>query len=178
MFCRFCGNQIDDDSVFCNHCGKKLATSQASAAPKAPKQTTTTTQTIVVPTDTKDAEKDPSLSYFGIFIGILIFVLIVALVFVAIFNNDLLVRDLTSSDYTCTTSQGLTSYNITIKPKLDVKSCDVTISLSNSSGKEIYSDTITKTELKKGNSYTYTFDFGFINSLSGYKVKYSITGKC
>ncbi len=24
MFCRYCGNEIEDDSVFCTKCGKKL----------------------------------------------------------------------------------------------------------------------------------------------------------
>ena len=24
MFCKFCGKNIDDDSVFCSYCGKKL----------------------------------------------------------------------------------------------------------------------------------------------------------
>ena len=38
--------------------------------------------------------------------------------------------------------------------------------------------TISKTNLKKNNAYTYTFDFGFVNSLSGSNVKFSITGRC
>ena len=25
MYCKYCGQQIDDDSLFCNHCGKQLA---------------------------------------------------------------------------------------------------------------------------------------------------------
>ena len=30
MYCRFCGKQIDDDSVFCVHCGKKLTETNKS----------------------------------------------------------------------------------------------------------------------------------------------------
>ena len=31
MFCRFCGNRIQDDSIFCAFCGKKQGGSGASA---------------------------------------------------------------------------------------------------------------------------------------------------
>lgn len=30
MFCRYCGNQIPDDSAFCMHCGKPLGVSEAT----------------------------------------------------------------------------------------------------------------------------------------------------
>ena len=36
----------------------------------------------------------------------------------------------------------------------------------------------TKTNLKKGSSYTYTFEFGVVNSLSGNNVKFDVTGTC
>ena len=36
---------------------------------------------------------------------------------------------------------------------------------------------MSKTNLKEGKGYTYTFDFGFVNSLSGRKVKIDISGK-
>ena len=36
MFCKFCGNQIDDDAVFCSKCGKNLGGPAAPEQPKAP----------------------------------------------------------------------------------------------------------------------------------------------
>ena len=33
MFCKYCGNQIDDDAVFCPKCGKNLAGQQTPAPP-------------------------------------------------------------------------------------------------------------------------------------------------
>ena len=70
------------------------------------------------------------------------------------------------------------SYSVTITPKTNFNSCTVECVLYNSKGEIIYSDTITKEDLKSYSSYTYTFDFGFVNSLVGNKVKYNITGKC
>ena len=31
MFCKFCGSKIDDDSIFCAHCGKQLNNIKASS---------------------------------------------------------------------------------------------------------------------------------------------------
>lgn len=90
----------------------------------------------------------------------------------------LITRNITKSDYTYTTSQDLTSYSITIVPELDFKSCTIELTLYNSKNKEIFSDTLTKSNLRKDSSYTYTFDFGFINALSGNSVSFNITGKC
>ncbi len=92
-------------------------------------------------------------------------------------NTPIFSRDLTSSDYTYTTSQDLTTFSITITPKTNIKSCDVELILYNSNGTTIFRDTISKTNLKKGSSYMYKFDFGFVNSLSGSSVKFFITGK-
>ena len=40
VYCKYCGRQIDDDSLFCSYCGKKLKTddapAQASAQPSSP----------------------------------------------------------------------------------------------------------------------------------------------
>lgn len=36
MYCKFCGRQIEDNSVFCKHCGKKL-TEESTTPPQPPK---------------------------------------------------------------------------------------------------------------------------------------------
>lgn len=43
MFCKFCGSKIDDDSIFCAHCGKQLNNIKASSnniAAETPKAVT------------------------------------------------------------------------------------------------------------------------------------------
>ena len=77
-----------------------------------------------------------------------------------------------------TTSQGLTSYSITITAKVKINTCNVEVKLYDDNGKVIFSDTQTKNDLLKGASYTYTFDFGFVNALSADEINYKITGKC
>lgn len=47
MFCKYCGNQMDDDSVFCNKCGKKVA-AQPAAVPAKPKETANTTRKLYI----------------------------------------------------------------------------------------------------------------------------------
>ena len=95
------------------------------------------------------------------------------------FNTPtILTRDITRSDYTYQTKQGLTDYQITITPNIDIENCDVQLTLYNSKGETIYADTISKTKLKEGLSYTYTFDFGISGALSGSKINIKITGKC
>ena len=39
MFCKFCGNQIDDDSVFCSKCGKTLQAGDSAGERDIPAQT-------------------------------------------------------------------------------------------------------------------------------------------
>lgn len=87
-------------------------------------------------------------------------------------------RDITNSDYTYTTSQDLTAYQITIAPKQDFKSCSISLTLYDKNNTKLFSDTITKNDLTKNKSYTYTFEFGFINSLSGTNITFNVTGKC
>lgn len=90
----------------------------------------------------------------------------------------IITRDIRESDYTYTTSQDLTSYQIAIVPERDIKSCTISLVLYDKNDKSLFSDTITKDNLKKNKSYTYTFEFGFVNSLSGNHVEFNITGKC
>lgn len=40
MFCEFCGRQIEDDSIFCPECGKRVAEAPAQGASPAAKETT------------------------------------------------------------------------------------------------------------------------------------------
>lgn len=119
--------------------------------------------------------------------GVVIAVVIACtLVIVPIFVNktstsnkvSMITRDIRGSDYTYTTSQDLTSYQITIVPERDINSCTISLMLYDKNDKSLFSDTMTKYDLAENKSYTYTFEFGFINSLSGNHVEFNITGKC
>ncbi len=44
MFCKYCGKQLDDDSVFCPQCGNKVLEQAAPTAPAAPPAATASTQ--------------------------------------------------------------------------------------------------------------------------------------
>lgn len=174
MYCRFCGRKIKDDSIYCVHCGKNIHDNE-----------NIDTKTIDIQKNTankKDAlpQKEDS-SLWGLCFFIPVILVVVTLIIFGInngsCNSELLSGKLKSSDYTCTTSQDLTSYSITITPKTDIDTCEIQLYLYNSNGQKIYSNTISKSNLKKDYSYTYTFDFGFVNSLTGDNVKYTITGK-
>ena len=174
MYCRFCGKQIDDDSVFCVHCEKKLTETNKSDSKEQNHKSNNLSQNTTT-------ETDGGSSLWGLWLLLPIFIiLLVVIIGVASSSSGsgIISRDLKSSDYTYTTSQDLTSYRITVIPKRDIDNCDIQLTLYNSKGEKLFSDTISKTNLKEGSSYTYTFDFGFVNSLSGSKVKYNITGKC
>ena len=175
MYCRFCGKQIDDDSVFCVHCGKNLTKTNKSDSKEQNHESNNLSQNTTTETD-----GDSSLWGLWLLLPIFIIVLLVVIIGVASSSGDsgIISRDLKRSDYTYTTSQDLTSYRITVIPKRDIDNCDIQLTLYNSKGEKLFSDTISKTNLKEGSSYTYTFDFGFVNSLSGSKVEYTITGKC
>ena len=80
------------------------------------------------------------------------------------------------SDYSVSTSQGLTSYTITANVKINA--CSVKLKIYDNSGKVIYSDTRTKNDLLEGSSYTYKFDYGFGNALLAEKISYRVSGKC
>lgn len=51
MYCKFCGNQIDDNSLFCNKCGNKLSDEVTPTAPK-----TQNIQNTVIKTNTDSKE--------------------------------------------------------------------------------------------------------------------------
>ena len=182
MYCRFCGNQIDDDSIFCARCGKNLTESNKEYKNEQN-----------IPSKNEFAKTTEGSSRWGLWLLLPALVILLGVIIaVASSSNgsetkngsgiknvsEILSRDLNSDDYTYTSSQGLTSYRITIIPKRDIDNCDIQLTLYNSKGEKLYSDTISKTNLKEGSSYTYTFDFGFVNSLSGSEIKWSVTGKC
>ncbi len=182
MFCRFCGKEIEDNSKFCNYCGNELEDNIEKN-----KQNDNNISN-------ENAYKSKKINEnSGCGKSLLITIVVILIAFFTIFtivkliqNSDstggifdkLIERDLEPSDYTVTTSQGLTSYTITITAKVKINACNIEIKLYDENGKVIYSDTQTKNDLLKGSSYTYTFDFGFVNALSADKINYKITGKC
>lgn len=169
MYCKFCGKQIDDDSAFCAHCGKKIISINNEQESEQSKS---------IPSEPTETKKETAL--WGAWL-LLPFFAILLVVIIAVASDasgsGTASKDLRSSDYTYTTSQDLTSYSITVTPERDIRSCDIQLALYNSKGEKLFSDTISKNNLEKGRSYTYTFDFGFVNSLTGNKVNYSISGK-
>lgn len=171
MYCKFCGKELEENSKFCNYCGKQLEENSVKS-------------TIEQKNDNSSGSGCGTALIFLLVIGAIIGILF-AIVKINM-NEDsngnivdkIVERDITKSDYAVSTSQGLTSYSITITPNKKLNSCNVQLTLYDSKGNVIYSDTITKNDLMKNSSYTYTFDFGFTNALSGSKVSYKVTGKC
>ena len=126
-------------------------------------------------TKTEEVERNWGILLFFPFI--LLIIVVIASIAPHLNCSDIVNRDLSTSDITYTSSQDLTTYTIIVTPKRNIKQCDVQLTLYNSDGETLYSDTISKTDLKEGYPYAYTFDFGFVNSLSGTRVKYKFTGK-
>lgn len=162
--CNNCGNMAEDDASYCSICGVKLDEEQ-------------------VYNHTISNNKKS-----GGFLKSLLMVIIVSFSFLFIRSciigkssdnipNGVTERNLTSNDYSVSTSEGLTSVTITITAKRDIKQCNVAVTVHDKSGNAIYSDTITKTGLIKNNSYSYKFDYGFLNALSGSTYTTEITGK-
>ena len=207
MYCKYCGKAIDDDSVFCKHCGKVISDADKSEHIVANNENAKARDdagvgrdkgvhsvetgykdtSVVTSANADDEERDGPNPLF-IVIAIVIFISLIAIA-AAIINNATALSDngesgysavsnkLREDDYECTTSQGITTYSVSITPKRNIASCDVELKLYDDDGAVLYADTITKTDLKKGSSYTYTFEFGVLNSLSGKRVKYNISGE-
>lgn len=87
-------------------------------------------------------------------------------------------RNITSSDYDITKSEGLTSISFTITPRVKMNTCTIEFKLLDSKENIVYSDTISKSDLMKGSSYTYTFKYGFTSVLSSSKYSWRVSGKC
>jgi hypothetical protein len=122
----------------------------------------------------KTAESQKDNTALGCLLAlIIIFVTIVLLVAVIV---SIIPQEISPDDYTVNCTQGVTSYSVEIIPTRNIDNCYVEIILYDRYGDELYSETISKTNLKKGIPYTYKFEYGVINSLSGYEVKCNITG--
>lgn len=178
MYCRYCGKKIEDDSVYCKYCGKKLSERNAQTQIQEEKKELDKIPSKPNPDSVPKEKTEHWFLLISIPILMVIVILIVGGIGTSLRSSCRVVdRTLTSSDYTYTTSQDLTSYSITITPNTSIKTCEIELKLYDSSGKLLFSDTQTKESLKKGNSYTYTFNFGFVNSFSGSYVRYNVTGK-
>lgn len=90
--------------------------------------------------------------------------------------NKVTERALENSDFSASGSQDLTSYTVTITPTIAIKTFTVALTLYNSKGSSLYSDTQSKSSLSRYTSYSYTFDFGFVNSFSGSYIRCFYTG--
>lgn len=168
MYCRFCGKQINDDSKFCSYCGKELSDSIKSSAEGTMERTEASASEVKV----ELVEKTEKKSLLPFFVFIVFFVAFFVILMVVMTETPI-----NSNDYSYTTSQDLTSYSVTVTPNKNIDICEIECILYDINGKVLFSDTITKENLKKCSSYTYTFDFGFVNSLTGNNVKIYITGK-
>lgn len=158
MICKKCGYDNDPNSKYCSKCGKPLY-------------------------------KKP-ITFLRIILVLLCFLLVPILILKFAVEYDkngggvassavstVTERNVTSSDFSYQTSQGMTSYTITIVPNRKIKSLSVSLILYDDNNNQIFADTISKTDLLSGSSYSYTFDFGFLNSLSGSSVRFSFNGK-
>lgn len=173
MYCRFCGKTIDDDSIYCTYCGKNVSTTNSREVVQG---------NILVENESaiEVEDKTPSLLWLWLLLPFLVavFTLVMAILFSPDSKYTMITRDLKSSDYTYKGTQDLTSYKIVLVPNRNIENCDIELALYNSNDKIIYTETISKTDLKKNASYTYNFEYGFVNSFKGTYVKYNITGKC
>ncbi len=167
MYCKNCGNLIEEDSKFCKFCGQEQNKKNE-------------TQNIV-------EENNSSKGRSNILITIFAFLLCLAPVLFCISasnidscdigSTQILEQDITSSDYDAITQEGLSSVTIIVSPYTNIKTCTVSLTIYDSNDKVIYADTITKTSLVKGNSYSYEFDYNLTSALTASYYKYKITGK-
>lgn len=189
MFCKFCGKGIDESAVFCSHCGKRL--SEEKEIQEVKQESLTEKRE-----PSKSAELDDRRTGLGILILCISLFLFVICIIIGVGTTKessdnksgatgvvsssgcaIPYKELSSGDYEYTTSQDLTKFTIIITPNVNIKSCEVYLTLYDDNGAILYADTISKTDLKKGNRYSYTFDFGFVNSLYADNVEYSIKGR-
>ena len=186
MFCIYCGNKIDDDCNFCPKCGNKIIrTTNVQPVMENNKLNMTQNKNTTINT-TEDSEVS-SAKAFGKFL--LVLILIFGVIFGCyklIVNNDssgnivdkVVERKITKSDYNITTSQGLTSYSITVTPVININTCTIECTVYDDDGRKVYINTITKTDLQKQKSYVYKFEFGVEVAFVADRVSYNVSGYC
>lgn len=93
-------------------------------------------------------------------------------------DKGITTRDITKNDYSISTYQEAASYRITITPRVDIDTCNVELNIYDDNGKQIYANTLTKSNLKEDSSYSFSFDYGLNTAFSGDKIRYKVTGTC
>ena len=186
MFCKYCGKEIEDDSKFCKFCGNALT--QAIVESSISKEIVDDEPEIIYSYNTQPVKKKSGVKPFliALLIVFVIFPLSVFIIYKISSNSDssgnivdkIVERNITSSDYDITKSEGLTSISFNITPRVKMNTCTIEFKLLDSKENIVYSDTISKSDLMKGSSYTYTFKYGFTSALSSSKYSWRVSGKC
>lgn len=182
--CPDCGKEVSDKSNACIHCGcpivlKFAVTKNLEKEYLKKNGVDESSIDTVMP-------KEKGHPYLIALVIILLFIASIFFIIESVYNDDssgrlfdnIVQREIRSTDYEIATSQGITSYTITITAKTSIDEFTVSCTLYDVNNERIYSDTMTKTNLIDGASYTYVFDYGFIKALSGSYVRYNVTGKC
>lgn len=163
MFCKYCGKEIEDDSKFCKFCGNALT--QAIVESSISKEIVDDEPEIIYSYNTQPVKKKSGVKPFliALLIVFVIFPLSVFIIYKISSNSDssgnivdkIVERNITSSDYDITKSEGLTSISFTITPRVKMNTCTIEFKLLDSKENIVYSDTISKSDLMKGSSYIY-----------------------
>ena len=183
--CPSCHKDIVVDSSketqTCPYCGASFSTNQIPLYSDKPAGSSPASQ----------AKPEPERKYGGAAVAALVVLLVVGVaigagLFIsrALTNtntdpntaNHITERALQNSDFSASGSQDLTSYTVTVSPTIAIKTFSVALSLYNSKDAVIFSDTQSKSSLSKGSSYSFKFDFGFVNSFSGSYIRCSYSG--
>ena len=127
MFCKYCGKEIEDDSKFCKFCGNALT--QAIVESSISKEIVDDEPEIIYSYNTQPVKKKSGVKPFliALLIVFVIFPLSVFIIYKISSNSDssgnivdkIVERNITSSDYDITKSEGLTSISFTITPRVN-----------------------------------------------------------
>lgn len=190
MYCKYCGEVIDDDSVFCNYCGKRVD-NKPSQTPEN-NNTNSTNNTVYCSNNLVRTVKEVKESS-GVGLAIFTFLIVIAIIFgvlAIVFKvnqnadskgnifDKITERSITKNDYCVTTNQDVTAVIIIVSPLINIKYCDVECKVYDDDNSLIYIDTISKNDLIKNKTYSYTFDYGTANAFFADHFTYNITGKC
>ena len=178
MYCKFCGKRIDDDSKFCSNCGEKVKHTVSSLPEEKKseyyKKLENTFEEIKEERDKRNrdrAQKSNSFDKRHYIFAVVAIILIISIIVFVVSGGEL-----RESDYEIDIQEGLLSYLVIITPERNISECSVELELYDYKDKLIHTETITKTNLRDGNRYTYLFKFDFLDSLKGTYIKYSVTG--